>query len=116
MMYRSSPQGSMPGNAGLLLQPWEELTDTICGAIARAVAPRYQIKLRLNTVGRTIITIGPGRQHGCAQHSPTSPFFERLLIVAINRTFEIIRLRPTLTSVGRSLFLWQIAEPRSLTA
>jgi hypothetical protein len=28
-------------------------------------------------------------KHGCAQHSPASPFFERLLIVAINRMFDL---------------------------
>src|SRR4051812_6696722 len=100
MMYRSSPRGI----ATVRLQPRGELADTICGAIAKAASPRLQIKLRLNTVGRTIIAIGLGRSHGCAQHSPTSPFFERLLIVAINRTFEITRLRLTLKSVGRSLF------------
>jgi hypothetical protein len=30
----------------------------------------------------------PGSTKGCAQHSPASPFFERLLIVAVNRMFD----------------------------
>jgi hypothetical protein len=59
----------------------------------------------LNTVGRTIITIGSGRSHDCAQHSPASPFFKRLLIVAISRKFDLEKVVADAKIVATAFFV-----------
>ena len=92
MVYRLTPWLSFDCSPGCY-QPiqYAAFIRRLAGSNRRLL----EIKLRLNTVGRTIISIGSGRSHGCAQHSPASPVFERLLIVAISRMFEINGPRST---------------------
>jgi hypothetical protein len=49
-------------------------------------------------------------KHGCAQHSPASPFFERLLIVAINRMFDLEAAVDAPVAIDCGLFFEQRAQ------